>query len=179
VPDDEKTVDVLGREYDAAGGLVYDAGGAHLAFRVLVKDALGVSLDGAKPALEFDFVDELTFGPNGQLAYVAATGCELDADYGWQVLEDMPEAEGGRWLVVQGETESAKYERTHLPTWSPDGSKLAFAAREKKSWRVVVGETSTDPCDEIARIVWAPDGSCVWYGARIGRDLWWNRLPVE
>jgi len=114
VPDDERTQDLLGREYDAAGGLVYDADGSHLAFRVLVGGDLGVSVDGAKPASTFDFVDELTFGPKGQVAYVAAKGCELDAGHGWQVLEDLPEAEGGRWCVVQGH-DGERGVRAHEP----------------------------------------------------------------
>jgi len=180
VPDVERTIDALGKAYDAAGGLVYDAEGAHFAFRALEKDMLGVSFDGESAACTFDWVDELTIAPDGkQVAYVAAKGCELDAGNGWEVLVDLAVATGGRWCVVQGKTESQEYDRTRLPTWSPDGSKLAFAARANKAWRVVVGSSSSEPCDEIGRIVWAADGSCVWYGARLGGELWWKRMPVE
>jgi WD40 repeat protein len=180
VPDLERTLDALGKAYDAAGGLVYDAEGAHFAFRALAGDKLGVSFDGEEADCTFDFVDELTIAPGGsQVAFVAARDCELDAGNGWEVLEDMADATGGRWSVVQGKTASQEYERTRLPTWSPDGTRLAFAARANKTWRVVVGSSSGEPCDEIGRIVWAADGSCVWYGARLGGDLWWKRMPVE
>lgn len=163
----------LGKEYDGAGGFVWSPDGEHFAYKVITKGKLGVAVDGADDVkCEFDFVDELTLAPEtSEVAYVAADGCELDVGQGWQVLAEMPVAKGGRWRVVRGTTASAEYDRTRMPTWSPDGSRLAFAAREDAKWRVVIGDESTEPADEIARIEWAEDGSCVWYGACRGREL--------
>jgi Tol biopolymer transport system component len=179
--DKKDKIGALGLSYDSAGSPVYSPDGSQLAFKVLVGAKMGVAVDMEKDApCTFEFVDELTFDPHGnEVAFVASSGCKLDQRLGWQVLEDLVEAKGGSWFVVVGSTPSSEFERTQRPTWSPDGSRLAFAARQGGAWRVVVGTQSSETCDEVAHIGWAPDGQAVWYGARRGQELWWSKLAVE
>ncbi len=159
---------------------VFSADGAHLAFKVEIGGKFGVGVDvNRKVKCEFDFVDELAPHPkDGSVLYVACTGCKLDRANGRELLDGV-HAKSGQWFVVHGETKLGEFEGARFPTWSPDGSRFAFAARKDGKWRVACGAKESDPCDEIACIVWTADGKSVGYGCRVGGDLCWKTLELD
>jgi hypothetical protein len=180
----------LGQEFADAGSPVYAPAGDRIAFKVSNGEKLGVALSVDETAeCAYDFVDDLAFDPAGNsVAFVAATGCTVDdlgsepgeAAVRWRVLEDMVDADEGRWSLVIGADRGPEHDRARSPTWSPDGSRIAYAARDGDEWRVLVHDgPSSPPCDDLAQLVWAPDSRAVWYGSRRDRDLCWSSLAVD
>ncbi|MCC6407518.1 MAG: PD40 domain-containing protein [Planctomycetes bacterium] len=172
----------FGSSYESAARPVFSPDGKHLAFVVSQGDKVGVAIDSdTKAACEYDVIDELVFAPSSdQVAYVAVRGCKFDSTppNGFRPLQTAEELKDGSWSVVQGSTKSEEFDRVTLPRWSPDGTKLAYAALLGTTWRVRVGETKSEGFEEIAAIEWAPDGKTVWFGARKDREFSWTPLAV-
>lgn len=175
-------------EHLSCGSPVYSPDGRRFAMKVQGEEGMNVALGGQKKlgAFPYGFVDELVFSPDGgTLAFTACQGGTLTVPElfrkgktrGTSVLEGV-RSEGGTWKLVRGDRASAEYERVELPTWSPDGEKIACAVRQAGRWHVLVGTILSEPCDEIATILWENDGTRLRYGCRDGRKLLWRELDV-
>lgn len=186
-PGDGGTGTTLGKTYLSAGSPCFSRDGQRIAFKVLGEGGMGVAVDEQEDApASYRFVDELVFSPNGRA--VAFTAClegtlifpptfGADPKTGCEVLGGVA-ATSGKWVVVTDGARSAEYELVRLPTWSPEATTVAFAARQDGAWRLVAGDASSEPCDEIARVVWDEPGK-IRYGCRVGRELQWRELVVR
>ena len=64
------------------------------------------------------------------------------------------------------------------PTFSEDGSLVAYRARDETGWRIRVGDTQSEAFDEVGPPRFSKDGKHVAFGARSGRELWWRVLKL-
>jgi len=166
--------------YESAGAPVYSADGKHLSFRARSGTKFGVVLDGAGGAkLEFDFVDAIRISPQGdRVAYRAAQGCKLKGLREDAVLHGGT-ASGGTWLVVHGDDRSQEHSFVGEPSWSPDGSRCAYAVHAKEGWRVVAGKAKSVAFDEVSPLVWSEDGRTVRFASVLGDTIRWSELAAE
>jgi WD40-like Beta Propeller Repeat len=172
--------EVFGSKADAAGSPVFSPDGKRIAFKVLRGTKLGIAVSNAeKVEPQYDFVGRPVFNPAGtEIAYAANTGGRCDPTTA--VLEgDDASVEGGQWFVVRGTGKSEVFEEVRKPVYSPDGARLAYAARIAGKWHVVVDKSRSPPFDAVDRPRFTPDGKRVCFGARLGRELWWKVMAVE
>jgi len=160
---------------------VISPNGRHLAYIKKAEDKMQVVLDGQEqPA--FDRIAALTFSPDSQqLAYVAGQGAEWFVVLGQQaqnryarVGEPVFSPDGKnlayvallpdqkRTVVINnqpGKTWDEIFDG--LLVWSPDGSRLAYGARQGEGWFVVAGPEQYGPYSYLGSatgLVWSTDG---------------------
>jgi hypothetical protein len=170
---------VYGEDFSSTGSPVYSADGRHIAFKVMNESKMGVVIDDRNDArFNYEYVDEIALKPDGsEAAFVACTGCKLNAEHGSQVLHGV-KATGGKWWVVYGKLRVGEYDLARFPAWSPDGTAIAYAAKRGEKWFVIAGSKQSEACDDVACVVWSNDGRCVWYGCVKGNELWWCKLDL-
>lgn len=148
---EEKRLDVLPPEGSIVGRVLWSADGLHWGYILKQGKTMAAVVDGRKGESAHE-VSQLCFGAGGRYAYLASA-----------------QPQGPQALVVDGLRREG-FDAVNLPTWSPDGRTLAFAAQKDKKWRLVVGETAGEAFDHIQAVVWSPDGKTLAYSARIQRD---------
>ena len=90
-----------------------------------------------------------------------------------------PDGDGGsRVRVVVDGTAGEPYDLVGLPVFSPDGTKVTYAADEGEKQYVVVGTARIEVRGRVGDPVFSPDGRQVGYGARLGREIWWKVLDA-
>jgi hypothetical protein len=175
---------ILGSEYDSAGLAEYSPNGQHVAYRVSRGSKLGVAIDVQTDATcDFEMIGEVAIHPTeARAAFVGVKDCKFKgktAD-GFHVIESVDElTEGGEWQVVDGATKSADFTKVASLCWSPDGSRLAYAAATADGWQVHVGDRASETFDDVAAVEWSADGKTVWFGARRQRDFVWAPFRPE
>lgn len=141
------------------------------------------AIDTEKPEIEYDHVGDAAFDSQGKrLAFVANLGGSTVGDS--NRLPGEPGWSGGQTFIVVRQTGKVRGERTgkpfdaiRNPTWSPDGTHLAFAAKLGDGWHIVVDDTRSEAYDEVATPEFLNTGSSqVAFGARRGRDILWVRM---
>lgn len=153
----------------------------HWAAIVQKDGAARVMMDG-QVSRGYDMVHELLFSPDStKLAYVAEDGEEffvfvnqdrhpsfaaMDAQEGLVFSGDSKHlayvAMTGQddWAVVKNGKPGPDYDEIRHVTFSPDSSRLAYAARKDDRWHLVEkgGEENKGPAyDEIRRVAFSPD----------------------
>jgi hypothetical protein len=82
-------------------------------------------------------------------------------------------------VVVDGKP-ATSYEAVGPAVFSPDGKKIAHAAKQAGRWRlVVVGGRVSEEYDEISTPQFTENGRQVSFGAREGRKIWRRVLPLD
>jgi hypothetical protein len=144
---EEKRLDTLPPDASLAGPVVWSRDGRHWGCVVRDGNRMAAIIDGRRGET-FNRIGCLGLGAGGRYAYLTAAPSSL---------------------IVDG-APRAGYERFNHPTWSPDGTTLAFAAQTGAKWRVVVGDAAGEPFDEVDALTWSPDGTTLAYAARILQD---------
>lgn len=80
--------------------------------------------------------------------------------------------------VITARGRSEEFDEIVNPAFSPDGKRVAFAARRGKEWTLQVGRTGLRMPAPIAGPVWSRDGTQLGYGALQGREIWWRVVGV-
>jgi WD40 repeat protein len=107
---------------------------------------------------------------------VAAEGVDFSRDGRWITYTTFPEGELFRARATGGEARrlTSAPLRVALPRWSPDGTRIAFAARtEGRPWQVHVmpaegGPIEVLPPQNVGDPNWSPDGRTLFMGAVTG-----------
>jgi WD40-like Beta Propeller Repeat len=177
---DKALGNVLGETYESCGSPTFSDDGLHVACKVMKGGSMGVAIDdhpGA--ACEFDYVDQIVFDRSGsKVGFVACKGCKLNAKHGMEVLTGVT-AKGGRWFVVHDGVRSDECKLARLPSFSPDGTSFAYAAKRGEKWFACAGSKTSEPCDEVASIAWSDDGRSISYGCREGAEIQVRTLERE
>jgi hypothetical protein len=172
--------EVFGAKFDAAGSPVFSPDGKRIAFKVLKGTKLGIATSNAENVEpQYEFVGSPVFNSAGtEVSYAANAGgrCEPTTAV---VGGDEADVEGGQWFIVRGTRKGDAFEQVGKPVYSPDGARLAHAARIAGKWHVVVGKSRSPPFDAVDRPRFSADGNRVSFGARLGRELWWKVMAVE
>jgi WD40 repeat protein len=135
-------------------GYRFSNDGSRLAFVALAGDNLHVILDGKQGPPFYD-VGDLRFSLDGkQVAYVAR------------------EAKNGPWFVFLNNEKQGPYQTIGDESlrFSPDGTRLAYAAQVDERWAAVVDGQAGEPHDGIAEMLFSPDGKRLAYVAQDGES---------
>jgi hypothetical protein len=172
--------DRFGAHFDAAGSPVFSPDGKRIAFKVLRGTKLGIAVSNAETVEpQYDFVGRPVFNPAGtEISYAANAGGRCDPMAAVTGAEEA-DVEGGEWFVVRGDRKSGAFEEVRHPVYSPDGSRLAYAARIAGKWHVIVDKSRSPPFEAVDRPRFSADGKRVSFGARLGRELWWKVMAVD
>ncbi len=133
-------------------GYRFSPDGRRLAFVALVGESLHVILDGHRSPPAYDVAD-LVFSPDSkQIAYGAQ------------------EAKDGPWFVFRNAEKLGPYQTIGEGSlaFSPDGTRLAFAAQTDGRWTAVVDGKAGPPHDSVAEMRFSPDGRRLAYVAQDG-----------
>lgn len=189
-----------GEEFDEVGPPSLSRDGARLAFRARKGDRSFLVLDAERgPA--FDSLSEPALSADGRTVayagerdgrwFLVVNGRETPVDdrpsfvfvsdngrsvgY-WHFLRD---GDGlSRMRVVANGKPGGSWSLVGRPSFSPDGSRVAYAADEGSRKHLVVDDRKFEVPDRTGDPVFSPDGMRVGYGARIGREIWWKILDV-
>jgi hypothetical protein len=132
-----------------------------------VKPPVAVSADGNRLAVvvRFNGISAICLGSRAPIAPAGAKeGIRLAVFQGKEMFGN---GSGYRWALMLPRSEP--YEDEALPTFSPDGSILAHAAKRDGKW-FIVGRVARSPFDEIGSIAFSPDSKQLAYTAREGSD---------
>ena len=167
--------------FRAAGGScgtpVWSPDGKSVAYKVSGppvlsgRPALGIGVDGAERTSPFaTALGTPVWSPDSKRLAVAA---RIDpADVVRSVSRDSEvSAPDGRWFAVVEGKPGAEQLRVEDLVFSPDGSLVAYAAKEEDGWRIVVGERRSEIYDAVGAPRFTPDGKHVVFGARNGREI--------
>jgi hypothetical protein len=148
-----------------------------------------------KPAATFDGVRDLTFHPDGRLAFVATRGRESFLVDGDQEHRDWPDfrspafSSAGKLAVLVVDAPNrlrvlfdgrvgpavdtiAQLHRTGADgpfEFSPDGQRCAYIAKSKGKWSAVIDDQFGPGFDAIGKLVFSSDSRRVAYSARSGK----------
>lgn len=175
----------LGANRSRAHGPRFLPESKHLAWRFCEGSKTGVAIDADKDARAVhDWILEVAWRPDGQeLAYLACDGGEANPALADETAE--PAIAGGKWFVVRRPLSGKEspdsrtwLEGMHL-TWSSNGERLAFVAKDSAGRHVVCGTVLGPAHDEMGTLRFSADGKSIAYGARNGRELTWNVMSLE
>ena len=118
----------------------------------------------AERTLEFKRVSEVVPSPDGAWLAFEVTQPRMDGEESeWQSSVWVARTDGSEEFRVTSDRYSAS-----APSWSPDGSRIAFLSNRGESTEVWVlpfraGEASqvTDTPEDVTEFLWSPDGSQV------------------
>ena len=126
----------------------------------------------------YALIDGPFFGPGtGRVAYVAMTFRELARGGGIRASQEearivLDGVEGKTYHEIRNRQFPAPRKDGERPVFSPDGSRLAYAARIKKAWRVVVDGREDKTYDDIVKgsLRFSPDSRHYAYAAKGGDE---------
>ncbi|MEO0651472.1 MAG: hypothetical protein AAFZ65_12425, partial [Planctomycetota bacterium] len=132
----------------------------------------------------FTHITELRFDPQGErIAFIANRGGGLlDPD---EDPSDWTEIRGGGWSIAVLDLDQESLVETPAEgpsrdlTWSPDGTRLAWAEGREEGWQVVCEGLRSQAFDDVSAPRFDAAGRTLGFGAREGRELWWRVLEVE
>lgn len=177
---DKSLIGQFGEKYQSCGSPVFSEDGLHVACKVMQAGKMGVAIDD-QPGVpcEFDFVGEVVLDRRGsKAAFTASQGCKLDHGHGMEVLSYV-RASGGTWFVVHDGARSGPYQRARFPSFSPDGSSFAHAAKRDGKWRAYAGSKESEAADDLLWMAWAEDGRSISYASLEGSEIWSRTLEKE
>ena len=153
------------KAYDRVYHLTFSPGGKHFIYVAEKGTKRFLVVDGVE-GKRYDSISDITISPDGErFAYVAGqrvsrsetSQSETRTDIGNvpHAVTSVPIAEdaGGpsRKRVVIDHHEQPIYDAIHSVRFSPDGTRLAYAAMQGKTWFVVVDGEEGLPCDDVIR----------------------------
>jgi len=174
---------------DGLAGKAYDDL-TKIAVPSLSSDLLGLPDAGSGGDQQMDYVERITFSPDGK--HVAYAGKSAD---GWHLVVDGKEGTayaelgvpffspnsarlacmatvGGEQLLLCDGKEGKRYARIIDPLFSPDGAKLAYRAKLGEQRCLVIEEAAGAAADAISAVTFSPDGKHLAYAAvRDGRQM--------
>jgi len=182
---EKKTYVVIGSRtfgpYDSVGSdgiiawypIVFASNGTHVAFRASIDHKEFMVLDG-KSQEPFECVDHPVFSPDGaHFAYAA--------NRGGAYTNSVYRVSGGKWCIVIDGKKGEEFESVATltdvglpslsPTFSPDGSRTAYVAREGHKFFLVVDGRHEKPFDFVFRPTFSPDSLHVEFVASEGDQL--------
>jgi len=170
----------IGQPHASTVILAVDANGKQVAYVAKSGKGVTVVIGTEKPSPKaYDYVRELAFSPDGtKLAFVANVGGNPDIETpglvvgGQELVVTRPVAGEGLW------TESALCSEARDIVWIAEG-KVASAARSEEGWQIVCGDKQSPGYDAVGRAVLESDGRTLAFGARKGRELWWQHLSLD
>lgn len=179
-------------------------GGEHLSFLARRGDKTMLVRDGAEtPTPNFDMPLDLVVSKNGRTivtgvikdkVIAVVDGKEAGKDYS-EINTVSFSADGVSYafaaligtnnnIVVNGTT-GPSFERVVTPRFAPDGSRVAYRARQSGERFVVVADKDGRTIREhphyeaVWDLVFSPDGKYVGYGVKRGQELWWIAEKLE
>lgn len=140
----------MGRGYDRVASLGFSPDSMKVAYIAAEGDAFFVCVNQDRHP-SFSLIDPeqgLVFSSDSNyLAYAART-------------------DRNAWCVVRNGVPGAAWEEIRYLTFSPDGKRLAYAARRNDQWHVVEGENASPGYRTVYRVVFSPDSKSMAYIAR-------------
>ena len=148
----------------------FSSNGQHFAYRVEKEGKHFVVLDG-KETGPYDWIGVLpVFNPNPNSQHFA-----------YRVEKE------GKWFVILDGKEIGPYDHVEFLTFSPNDQYFAYDIKKEGKWFVVLDGKEIGPYDSnstFSDIFFPPfsfdsESKCLYYGALIGRELWWRVEKVE
>ncbi|MEO0478201.1 MAG: hypothetical protein AAF196_01845 [Planctomycetota bacterium] len=184
---------VVGVEFEGVDSPTFTPDGSSLAFRFRRGEKMGISSTSdwsteadwsvvSPPKFTLDGEALIFVGYQGRSFFTPSFGPRLsDSDTG-AIL-----GSGQIYSVARSgkpSPMSEEFQKIEKLTWSPDGSKLGFAAFRREEpcqgrWCVFAGETHSEPFDFVGPLKFSADSKLLEFGARNGRDLYWVRLRTD
>lgn len=168
-----------GEDFDSVGDFhmmarrrpVLSPDGKRVAYQAMKGGEAYIVVDGLKSGPYFD-VDDPTFSPNSVVVgYAANLGGTRKTG----------RVEGGKWFIVVGDRKGPEFDAvpllsdmiaTQSPVFSPDGSRVAYAAKKGRLWHPVVDGKVGEGCELIWPVFFSSDGKRVVHVEKHG-DKWW------
>lgn len=140
----------MGRSYDRVAALRFSPDAMKVAYIAQEGDGFFVCVNQDRHR-SFSLIDPeqgLVFSSDSkQLAYVARV-------------------DKNAWCVVKNGEPGPIWEEVKLLAFSPDGSRLAYTARQNDQWHVVEGDSKSPGYKTVLRVTFSPDSKSLGYIAR-------------